>query len=187
MNLNDIKPGDPIPAAWLNAIKNAVLREIVGGPGISIKRSGNQVAIELNKNRVLPIPFPALITDSEVLLDGTEPVPNRFKYAWEEVDFDGDGFYQLDPVPRSGTLEEDWAINTWEMGNTVRYGAGVDQESAMFTDHDLKMGPAGGAGNTDAHIYNVVVWMHERTDRNGVVRYYFHAPNAIDGACGEGA
>lgn len=44
---NNINPGDPIPAAWLNAVKNEVLRSITGDGKILVNRTGQSVTIAL--------------------------------------------------------------------------------------------------------------------------------------------
>lgn len=43
---NKFKPGDPIPADWLNRVRDSITASIVAGAGVVVKRAGNQIIIE---------------------------------------------------------------------------------------------------------------------------------------------
>jgi hypothetical protein len=121
-------------------------------------------------------PFPALITDSALLGSG----PRR-KYAWTELEFDGDDVPVKDGG-RSGTTSTDYALNLSERFHTSRYAFGVDKDGGDYPA-GMDERPIGGAGTSDTHKYDVPVWMHEVTDVNGDKRYWFYSWGSHDGSC----
>lgn len=48
--------GGKITAAWLNAIRDAIIDSIVPGPGIAITRVGGKIVISLAENQRQIIP-----------------------------------------------------------------------------------------------------------------------------------
>lgn len=106
---------------------------------------------------------------------------NRWKYAWTEVQIDGDSVTNR-PNGRSGTTTTDYAINLAEMFHTVRYAWGVDMDGADYPDGAIAQ-PIGGGGATAAHRYDVVVWIWAITDTNGDRKFVFSAQGSHDGSC----
>lgn len=133
--------------------------------------------------------FPALITGNAVLASASVAVGGgsvvtveyRWKYAWDEAEFSGDTA-TVKSGGRSGTTTTDYAVNMAEMFHTGTYSWGVDITSSDYPTGSRPR-PIGGGGTANTHRYNVVVWMEQRTDVNGDVRYYFHASGSHDGAC----
>jgi hypothetical protein len=120
--------------------------------------------------------FPAKITDSELLGSG----PRR-KYAWTELEFDGDDVPVKDGG-RSGTTSTGYALNLAERFHTSQYAFGVDKDGGDYPA-GMDERPIGGAGTSDTHKYDVPVWMREVTDVNGDKRYWFYSWGSHDGVC----
>jgi len=135
--------------------------------------SGEQWAV-VNLNSPLEY-FAAEITGSASL------ATNRWKYAWTEKEFDGDGLATL-TGGRSGTTSTDYAVNIAETNHTSTYAWGVDTTGDDYPDGFVPQ-PVGGAGTSAAHAYNVPVWMREEIDLNGNRRFYFYAIGGHDGTC----
>jgi len=47
-------PGQRLTAKALNAVVDLILRTVIGGNGIAVRRAGNQIVIELVEERIIP-------------------------------------------------------------------------------------------------------------------------------------
>lgn len=120
--------------------------------------------------------FPAKITGSATL--GSGP---RFKYAWSELEFDGDDV-NVKSGGRAGTTSVDYALNMAEVFHTTQYAFGIDKDGADYPA-GMAERPVGGAGDDNTHQYDVPVWMRAVTDVNGDTRYWFYSWGSHDGSC----
>ena len=123
-------------------------------------------------------PFLARITGNAAI-SGAD---YRWKYAWTEVEIDGDDVSDV-ADGRSGTTGADYAINLEEINHTSTYAWGVD-----VTADDYPGGfaprPVGGGGSDDTHRYDRIVEMVPRVNTaTGDIKYTFRAFGGHDGAC----
>ena len=51
---NPLKRGDPIPAAWLNEIRDMILQSVIGGPNVRVTSLGRRVVIEVDETQIVP-------------------------------------------------------------------------------------------------------------------------------------
>ena len=112
-------------------------------------------------------------------IDGSSLIPggsNRWRYAWTEVELNGDDFQ-----PASGGLEgttsEFYALNMIENANTAFMVApGVDISAADYASTGFAPQPI---------MVGTVVDMIFITDVDGELRPVFGVANAHDGLCEE--
>jgi hypothetical protein len=121
--------------------------------------------------------IPAVITGSTAMSGES----NRWKYAWSEIDPDGDGV-SVKTDGRSGTTTDGYAVNLAEVYHTSTYAWGVDVTGTDYQSNFSAM-PVGGGGTSTTHKYNVPVEITHWIDSEGVDRYYFFATGSHDGTC----
>lgn len=190
----DLTPWD---ARELQRIRRKI--DTLSGPGVTntperVTIAGQAPAPQRAAPVATPFFFLAEITGSTTL--GSTGA--RWKYAWREVEFDGDSYATLSGG-RSGTTgaasgsDLGYALNLNEMtittaksGTTAWYIDGVQANSttsgsAYPTGFGVR--PIGGGGTTGTHKLNALVWMRDAIDKNGDRRFYFAAKMNHDGSC----
>lgn len=130
----------------------------------------NDVAVPINRRYYFSCfmqdVFFAKITSSASL------ATNRWKYAWTEQQMNGDS-WEDKSGGRSGTTSSNYALNLVEANND---GSGVQGNGVNLSNLTGTFAIKAIAGDP-------VVQMHQKTDVNGTVKYYFSQVNAVDGTC----
>lgn len=118
----------------------------------------------------------------------------RWKYAWTEVELDGDSTSDVSGG-RSGTTSTDYAINLAELSNGTEpsasspwvggYGVNMhgDDYPSGFQMQPIGASPNNAGAADETHRVNVIVRMWEMLDVNGDTKYVFSASNQHDGVC----
>ena len=130
--------------------------------GYSLRLNINAVRQRLGRDQL----FWARLTDS------SDQGGGHWRYAWEEVEWNGDSV-AVKSGGRSGTLTENYAINALETAHTGTIIWGVDTAGA-----DYPSGFSPQPVQTGATLK-----MREETDKSGDIIYRFEAMGQHDGAC----
>lgn len=175
------KVTDPAFRDKLNALVDAARAalNLRGGPWVRVTRGagGLRISVDLPAGGGGDETFPARITGSSWNTSNYHG-----KYAWEEVQRDGDGWAVV-PGGRSGTTTVNYAINGEEDGHTSTYAWGINLTGTDVANSNNRPRPIGGGGSDDTHKYDRVVAMTESVDANGNTVYSFHAMGSLDGGC----
>jgi hypothetical protein len=115
----------------------------------------------------------------------------RWKYAFTEVQLDGDdGYVDLDGG-RTGTTSSGYAINLDELthvpepiSSTPWYVWGIDVHGASYPTNFYPR-PVGGGGTSGTHKLDQIVEITERFDVNGDAIRTFSRQGSHDGECDE--
>lgn len=160
----------------IQRVRNKVDR-IRGGPGVRVHHARDSVVVSLlprkQQQGVAATPatsFWAKITGSLAMSGAT----NRWQYAWSEQVRNATG-WETPEGGRSGTTEEDFALNSVEANNDGAgvEGHGVDVDGDDYPD-GFEVQPIQG---------DRVVRMWEEATADGELCYSFEATNADDGTC----
>ena len=116
---SDINPGQPIPAAWLNAVKNEVLQSISGDGLITTARAGQNLTIGFGGRIPGSSPAPILAKITGATANGD----NQWLYDWTRVKGDGSAW---GATPEFDSTAYGQAVNGAELGNTATLIAGKD-------------------------------------------------------------
>ena len=180
--------GEPITAERLNQLvaRAAPVQSVGGSKGIRVTETSSGTSLSISSRPrgygggAALARFPALITGNKDT--GTGVFGNqRWHYSWAEAELSTTDVSILEGG-RSGTTDEDYAMNMYEMTNTSRYKMGVDVDADDYPDgYDLR--PIGGAGDSSTHKVDFCVEMIVMKSDMGFSLYRFYAPNSHDGSC----
>lgn len=161
----DLQPGSPLYAAWLNALKNAVVDEIIGDGQVCVTRVGGKITIGLGvKIPGIPdLPFEGMFTSSTLIS------PNRWSYSFVEVIYKKLGEYEVLAGGRSGV-----AYNRIETNNTSSgvQGNGVNVSTLPAGKEIVPLG-VGAVTKIDTKV----------NCDTGEVEYEFGETNAVGEEC----
>lgn len=183
---DDIQPGDPIMASWLNRAKNAPPREIRGGVGINVLRVGQDLIIEsIRQPRSVGTAnqrFLAQITATDAM--GSSD--SRWVYTIEEVTLSITASSGVPSAVSTTTLSggrTGKAINLAEIRNGLSIAFGISRGGDDYPG-GFAPRPITGAGTTNAHMNNQVVEiLGAAIASDGSVVYYFDRQGQHDGDC----
>lgn len=182
----DIQPGQTITASWLNAIKNAVARLIVGGHGINVNSTGGRITVSLagdpggrSQKRIF-----ARITGVAAMAGRT----TRWIYDIELVNII---VTASSGTPTAITIETTTdpattgkAINLAEIANDDDGIAFAVNTAGASYPNNFAPRPISGGGTDNTHQQDVIIEITGKvTASDGSTIYLFDRQGTHDGTC----